>query len=55
MYRAHLLGLAIRPWVPNREMTLAWLMRSRVDAVITDLPSLACEVRARIRSARWLG
>ena len=55
VYRAHLLGLAIRPWVPNREMTLAWLMRSRVDAVITDLPSLACEVRARIRSSRWLG
>ena len=55
VYRAHLLGLAIRPWVANRDATLARLMRARVDAVITDLPAVACDIRAMMRTSRWLG
>lgn len=45
--RAQSLGLAIRPWVVNSPQLLLRMFRWRVDAVITDTPDVARELRWR--------
>jgi glycerophosphoryl diester phosphodiesterase len=43
--RAHAAGVAVRPWVINSEGELDRMFRAGVDAVFTDLPRLAVQVR----------
>lgn len=50
--RAHAAGLAVRPWVVNGERKLARMIGWGVDAVFTDVPRLALEVRERLTAAR---
>ena len=45
VYRAHALGLAVRPWIVNSEAQLARMFRWRVDAVFTDTPDVALTLR----------
>jgi len=43
--RAHAAGIAVRPWVINTERDLGRMFQARADAVFTDLPRLAVQVR----------
>lgn len=43
--RTHAAGLAVRPWVVNGRRHLARMLRIGVDAVFTDTPRLALELR----------
>lgn len=45
--RAQSLGLAIRPWIVNNPQAMARLFRWRVDALFTDTPDVARELRWR--------
>ena len=45
--RAQSLGLAVRPWVVNSPQLLARMFGRRVDAVFTDTPDFALELRDR--------
>lgn len=45
--RAQHLGLAIRPWIVNSPQLLERMFRWRVDALFTDTPDLARELRWR--------
>lgn len=45
--RAQSLGLAIRPWIVNSPQLLLRMFRWRVDAVFTDIPDVARELRWR--------
>ncbi|MGC3954905.1 MAG: glycerophosphodiester phosphodiesterase family protein [Propionicimonas sp.] len=50
--RAHALGLAIRPWVVNSPQLLTRMFRWRADAVFTDTPDVALELRDQPAAAR---
>jgi glycerophosphoryl diester phosphodiesterase len=43
--KAHALGLAVRPWVVNGPRALARMFRWGVDAVFTDVPARAVQLR----------
>jgi glycerophosphoryl diester phosphodiesterase len=43
--KAHAAGLAVRPWVVNGRRNLARMLNAGVDAVFTDTPQLALELR----------
>lgn len=45
--RAQHLGLAVRPWIVNSPQLLERMFRWRVDALFTDTPDLARELRWR--------
>lgn len=45
--RAHAAGVMVRPWIVNSEAELHRMFRIEVDAVFTDLPRLAVDVRER--------
>lgn len=45
VHKAHDAGLAVRPWVVNSPRNLARMFRRKVDAVFTDVPALALQLR----------
>lgn len=45
--RAQSLGLAVRPWTVNTPQLMERLFRWRVDAILTDTPDIAGELRWR--------
>ncbi len=47
VHRAQSLGVAIRPWIVNNPPVLVRMFRWRVDAIITDTPDVAREMRWR--------
>ena len=46
--KAHARGLAVRPWVVNGERKLARMFRWGADAVFTDYPARAIEIRDQL-------
>jgi len=45
--RAHAAGISVRPWIVNSETEIDRMFRIKVDAIFTDIPRLAVEVRDR--------
>lgn len=48
--RAHAAGIAVRPWIVNGEAEIDRMFRIEVDAIFTDVPRLAVEVRGKPRA-----
>jgi glycerophosphoryl diester phosphodiesterase len=50
--RAHRAGRKLIPWTVNDPARLRWLFRHEVDAIITDAPDMALEVRRDVFPGR---
>lgn len=44
-------GIRIHPWTVNQPDAIAWMLKERVDAVITNHPDIAIKLRAQIQNS----